>query len=215
MNADLRARILAEAKREPSPLRAEHRRRAGLVVGAGALATVGLFFGMGGSSRGARPVDLVVFASGCALAAAIVLTRASSTRPRSMLPRPRPVLAAVVAASAPVLALFALASAALWPEPAAEDVPLRTHAACAAMTVVQGLLPLAILFTLRRGSDPVHPALSGAALGMTAGAWTAAMAYLRCPHAAASHCIVAHVAPVLLFAIAGAVLGRRMLDIRR
>jgi hypothetical protein len=40
------------------------------------------------------------------------------------------------------------------------------------------------------------------------------MAYLRCPHAAASHCVLAHVAPTLLLTALGALLGATLLRVR-
>ena len=51
-------------------------------------------------------------------------------------------------------------------------------------------------------------------LGMTAGAWTVVMAYLRCPHAAPMHCIVAHVVPTLILTALGAVLGWLLLRVK-
>lgn len=215
MNADLRARILAEAKRTPSPTRAERQKRTVLVVAVGAVAIAALFFAMGSFARGARPIELVAFAAGFALVAAAVLTRLSGTRPGSMLPRPSAVLVAACVGAVPVLAVGALAAALVWPVVASEDVSTRTHLACAAMTVAQGALPLVVLLAPRRASDPVHPTLTGAALGMTAGAWSAMMAYLRCPHAAASHCVLAHVLPTLVLTVVGALLGRALLSVRR
>lgn len=210
-SAALRAKILAEIAKTPAPTRAEHKTRVRLVVGIGTAATVAIFFATGGLSVGSRPVELVAFAAGFALFASIVLTRLSSTKPRSMLGRPRAVLVTGSVVAAPVLALAALAAAWLWPEPAAEAVSSRSDLACAALTVVQGALPLIALFVPRRGTDPVHPAVSGAALGMTAGAWSAMMAYLRCPHAAGLHCVLAHVAPTLILTGVGAILGHFLL----
>jgi hypothetical protein len=40
------------------------------------------------------------------------------------------------------------------------------------------------------------------------------MAYLRCPHAAAMHCLVAHVVPTLILTALGAVLGFFLLRVR-
>lgn len=215
MNADLRARILAEAKRTPSPTRAEHGRRVMLVVVAGIAAIAALFFLMGGVKQGARPSELVAFATGYALLGAAMLTRLSGARHGSMLPRPSAVLLGLCFAAAPVLAVGAIVAASIWPGAAEEAVPARTDLACSAMTVAQGVLPLVVLVLLRRGSDPVHPTISGAALGMAAGAWSTTMAYLRCPHAAASHCVIAHVLPALVFVAAGALLGRVLLSARR
>ena len=210
---DLRARILEEAKKTPAPTRSEHQKRVAVVVTIGTLATTALFFAMGGFARGTRPVELMVFTAGFAILSAAVLTRLSAPRRPSPLPGPRQVLVAACVSAAPVLAVSVLAATFIWP-PEAEDVAMKSHVACALMTVVQGALPLVVLIVPRRGSDPVHPVVTGAALGMTAGAWTAAMAYLRCPHAEAGHCVLAHVAPTILLTAIGALLGRMFLRVR-
>lgn len=204
---DLRARVLAEAKKTPSPTRDEHRRRVLLVVVMGTLAAGAVFMAMGGFKTGTRPVEMIAFTAGFAMVAALVVGRLASPPPGSMLARPRAFLVTVCVAAAPLLALGAIAAALAWPAPAGEAVEERVHLACGAMTFVQGVLPLVALFLTRRGSDPVHPVITGAALGMTAGAWTAMMAYMRCPHAAAMHCILAHVAPTIVLTLVGGVLG--------
>jgi hypothetical protein len=214
MNADLRSRILAEVRAAPSPTRSMHRTRVASIVALGTLVTAGLFFAMGGLAWGARSTELVVLGAGVALVVAVFLTRLSATSRRSMLPRSRGALVAASALAAAVLTASALVGAWLSPEAAHEPVSSGVDLACGAMTVAQGAVPLLLLLLPRRGGDPVHPVITGAALGMTAGAWAATLAYLRCPHAAASHGILAHVAPVLLFAAAGAVLGHAMLRIR-
>ena len=214
LSPDLRARILAEAARAPAPTRREQETRLAMLAAGGVIATLGLFFATGGLWRGARPLELVAFTAGFGLSAAVVLTRVSGRVRGSMFGRPRQVLLLGCVLGAPVLAIVALAAGALWPEHAAEPVPGGAHLGCSLLTMLQGALPLAALLVARRGSDPVHPALTGAALGMTAGAWTAMMAYLRCPHAAVLHCVVAHVSPTLVLTAAGALLGRVLLKIR-
>jgi hypothetical protein len=213
-SAELRARIIDEAKKTPAPTRAEHQKRVAIVVTLGTLATAGLFFAMGGFAPGHRPAELIGFTAGFAVVAAMILTKLSRPPRGSMLPPARPLLATVCIVAAPVLAVAVLAATLIWPAHTDDDVSVKTHLACGFMTVVQGALPLIVLVLPRRGSDPVHPVLTGAALGMTAGAWTAAMAYLRCPHAAASHCILAHVAPTLILTAIGALLGRMFLRVR-
>jgi hypothetical protein len=214
MNAGLRARILAETRQTPAPTRGEHARRVAIVVGVGTLATAALFFAMGGFKMGPRPAELVAFTAGLALLAAVALTRISGTPNGSMLPRPGAVLFVACLVAAPLLAVCALAASAIWPAATTEDVPMRTHVACAAMTLVQGALPLLVLLVPRRGTDPVHPAITGAALGMAAGAWAATMAYLRCPHASPLHSVVAHVGPTIALMVIGALLGRALLRLR-
>lgn len=213
-SSELRARVLAEIAKTPAQTRGEHQKRIFLIAAIGALATTSLFFAMGGFSRGTRPLELVLFTSGFGLIAAMVMTRVSSGVTGSMLGRPRQTLLLTCVAAAPVLAVVALTAAAIWPASAAEELPNRAHVGCAVATIIQGALPLIALVVPRRGTDPVHPAITGAALGMTAGAWTAMMAYLRCPHAQAFHCVAAHVIPTIVLTMLGALLGRALLKIR-
>jgi hypothetical protein len=159
----------------------------------------------------------VLLTAGVGLLLALALTLVSwgmSPSKRSMLGPPRDVLLVACVLAAPTLALVALAAAACSPVPATEDVSWRIHLACGGLTMLEGILPLVVLLMPRLGSDPVHPTVTGAALGMTAGSWTAMMAYLRCPHAAAFHCIFAHVLPTIAFMAVGAILGRAFLKIR-
>lgn len=214
MSQDLRARVLAEVARTPSPTRADYKRRIMLVASIGAIATVSLFIGTGGMAPGTRPVEMIAFTVGFGLVAAAVLTRLSSGQQGSMLGRSRPLLLTAIVATAPVLAIVAVCATMVWPQAADEHVDSGAHLACGAISVLQGALPLLALLLPKRGTDPVHPAITGAALGMTAGAWTVVMAYLRCPHGAAMHCIIAHVVPTLILTALGAVLGWLLLRVR-
>lgn len=211
---ELRARLLAEIKKTPSPTRATYRRRILLLSSIGALVTASVFFAMGGLKPGTRPAELIVFTAGFGFFAAAILTRLSTGAPGSMLGRPRSVLVAATVLTAPVLALVVLAAVLVWPHPASEVVGGRVHVACGAMTIAQGALPLVALFIPKRGTDPIHPAITGAALGMTAGGWTVMMAYLRCPHPDAAHCLLAHVLPTILLTAVGAALGVLLLRVR-
>jgi hypothetical protein len=211
-SAALRARVLAAVASTPSPTRGAHKRRVLFTAAIGALTTASLFLAMGGMRPGTRPVEMIACTAGFGLLAVAVLTRLSSAG--SMLGRPRSVLLAAVVVTAPLLALVVLGATIAWPEPAKEHVGGSADLACGLLSVVQGALPLVALLVPRRGSDPVHPAITGAALGMTAGAWTVVMAFLRCPHAAAMHCIMAHVAPTLFLTALGAGLGWLFLRVK-
>ncbi len=142
-----------------------------------------------------------------------------------MLGPPRAALLMVVAFGLTVLALDALTTAALarFLTAASESsaTPLAssseetgTAMLCAAMAVAQGLVPLLVLLALRRGTDPVHPAATGALLGITAGAFTVLMAHLRCIDVGAAHGFLAHVAPALALTLLGAGLGSLVLRVR-
>jgi hypothetical protein len=72
---------------------------------------------------------------------------------------------------------------------------------------------LALLFG-RRGSDPIQPVWTGAALGVTSGAAAAVFADLWCPIGNPVHVLLGHVLPMLLFAAIGALVGRRILEMR-
>jgi hypothetical protein len=214
MSPDLRARVLAEVAKTPSPTRAEHGKRVAVIAVIGALATLVLFFAMGGIKIGSKPLELVAFTAGFAAIAALVLKRLSTGRPGSMLGRPSRTLVVACVVAAPLLSISLLVAAVLWPHAAHEQVAGRTDWTCGSMTVIQGLLPMIVLLVPRRGADPVHPAITGAALGMTAGAFAAALAYVRCPHGETLHCVVAHVLPTLLLTALGAALGRALLRVK-
>lgn len=209
--AFLRARILAEVQRTPAPTRDAHRRRVLLSTGVGALVTALLFAALGGVQAGTRPAALVVFTAGSALLAAVLLTRVTAGARGSVLGPPGPRLVATIAIAAPVLALAVLAMTRLWPEHIDAAHAVRTDLACGSLSLFQGLVPLLVLVLPRRGSDPVHPVITGAALGVTAGAWSVALAYLRCPHTEPLHCLLAHVVPTLALAALGALLGALVL----
>lgn len=211
MSDDLRARILAEVARTPSPTRAETRRRGLLVVAIAAIATAAFAVASGGVVRGDRPLVLVAFTSGLALAVGALSTWLVLGA-RSMLGRPRTALAVGALATSATLFLLVVVAAAVWPSH--EDVPRSIDAACGAMTLAQGAIPLAAFAIPRRGADPVHPALTGAAIGAAAGAWSAMLAYLRCPHATLVHGFLAHAGPSLLLAAVGAIVGWALLRLR-
>jgi hypothetical protein len=70
---------------------------------------------------------------------------------------------------------------------------------------------LAALFVIRRGSDPVHPAVAGAILGVTAAIAAGALVDLWCPVAYLPRVLLGHILSLVLVAAVGAWTGRRML----
>ena len=209
---DLRARVLAAASATPAPTRSERSAQVarGLALVLAVLAALAVV--VGGVVRGERSAALVGFTSGLGLVLALGLT--SVAAPRSLLGRPRGVLLVVLLATAPLLAVVPLVADLFWP--AASAVRSGAHLACGGISIVEGAVPLAFFHWLRAGTDPVHPTLTGAALGATSGAWAAMLAYLRCPDAELLHCVVAHgVLPALVLLAAGALAGGRFLRVRR
>lgn len=208
---ELRAKILAAAQHEPAPTRSARRRRDALAATVGIAAMAALFFAFGGVKPGGRPAAMIVFAVGLAALAALALRTVLGAR---MLGPSRRTLAAMTVLAPVACVAIAVVVATAWAMPD-HALPMRSHVACTFMTIVHGALALGVMIATRRGSDPVHPALTGAALGVIAGAWAASLAWLRCPHVELGHGLVAHVAPIALAAALGAVVGRRALAIQR
>ena len=214
MSPDLRARILAEVKSQPAPARPEMRRRLliGLVI---TLAFEGfLLVLIGGLHRGDRPPWLVAGNASLALVVAAITSWLAFGRGRSMVGRPRQVVLAVSALVVPALFLSILlldqgTSAFQRGVP-----PVGNHAQCFGLTALFSLVPLAFLVLARRGSDPVHPSATGAALGASAGAWAAVAMAIVCPYAELTHELIGHLAPILLVVALGAWAGRSVVGFR-
>jgi hypothetical protein len=93
--------------------------------------------------------------------------------------------------------------------------PDRVGWKCLGMTLGLGSWPAVALVLMRRGSDPVHPGASGAAIGAAVGCATGVLVDLWCPVADPSHVLFGHVFPLLLLSLGGVALGRWLLDLRR
>jgi hypothetical protein len=89
----------------------------------------------------------------------------------------------------------------------AERVGLR----CLGLALASAAFPFAALTRLRRGSDPVHPVASGAAVGVACGAWAGVVVELWCPVAAMRHVLVGHVLPVVVLGTLGALFASRVI----
>ena len=209
---DLRARILEEARRAPSPTIEARRNRAVVAAVLGACVPLFLSYRIGlPASRPANVLLAVAFGGGCA---AFVATWLAATRGKSMLGRPRGVLAAVA-----LLAPLALLGSATLATAIEGGVVLaggtgRQHVACVVFTLLFALGPFAALAYVRRGSDPVHPRALGAALGGAAGAWGGALIDLHCKVTTVEHLALAHALPIAFVALVGALLGARVLGVR-
>jgi hypothetical protein len=91
----------------------------------------------------------------------------------------------------------------------------RTGLRCIGLTMAAAVFPLLALLRVRRQSDPVHPAATGAALGSACGAAAGVMVVLWCPVASPAHIALGHVLPVVVLSVIGALLGARALAVRR
>jgi hypothetical protein len=89
--------------------------------------------------------------------------------------------------------------------------PGRVGLRCLWLSCLMAVWPLVALVLTRRRTDPLHPGLTGAAIGSAVGASTWVLVDLNCPIAYVPHLLLGHVLPLVLSTSVGAVLGRRLL----
>jgi hypothetical protein len=202
---DLKARIKDTIRNRPSATRGEVRARVSASLLAGYGASLVLFVAVGAVRVGPRPLVMV---AGAALGTALVAIGASWAaigRGDEMSGRsPR-----VLAWTAAITPLAVLGWRLSWD---AQFAPIDWHTLglrCFALMTVFAGGPLAALGFLRRGVDPVHPRLLGAALGVAAGAYGSVLVDLWCPSSEPGHLLLGHIAPFGVLALVGAWLGAR------
>jgi hypothetical protein len=211
---DLKARILESARTTKSPPRGASRVYAWLVLPSSCIVAAALFFAFDGIHHGqGRPGWFYVAASlGWASVAALAVWGAFG-RGRSAVGPPRGFLVAI-AVGTPAL-LFALMFAAAVVDPGLALLhPERIGFKCLGLTLAGAVFPLVSLTLLRRGSDPVHPVATGAALGAACGAAAGVMVELWCPVAAPRHVAIGHILPIAIVSILGAAIGSRVIAMR-
>jgi hypothetical protein len=85
---------------------------------------------------------------------------------------------------------------------------------CLVMSLSMGAVPVVLLSLTRRGEDPRHPGLLGAAIGVAVGASGWVLVDVWCPVGGIWHLLRGHVLPVLLLAALGGALGSVLLALR-
>lgn len=210
--AQLRAQVLELSTLEPSPTRAELARQHRIVLGVVLLVPLLIFVACGGIRLGPRPERLVLqTALGSAfLAAGVAIVGIG--RGRSMLGRPRWWLLAQVLLTPVLLFGWRILISTYYPDMMAEWVD-RPGLRCFTLSVILAFAPLLGLLWLRRGSDPLHPRLTGAAFGAAVGAGSWVLVDLWCPVSYIPHLLLGHVLPLLLSIALSALLGSRVIAV--
>ncbi len=206
----LRDRILTGAATQPSRTRAQGRWRAVVAYAVAAAGGLALFQSWGGIGHSAgRPASITVGIAGGALLLAVAATSVSWWRGRSLVGRPASFLLGTAALLPLVTLVWLVSFNRQYTEPF-ERVGWR----CLGLTLFAGSLLLGAASWLRNRTVAVHAKLSGAALGVTAGAWAGILVDLWCPLTNAPHVLVGHVIPLVLMAALGGVVGHVVLRLR-
>jgi hypothetical protein len=214
---ELRARVLDATRREPVPSRPSGLRRRRVTIALGFVfavaSAVACAATIGGPAVAPRPVGYFALVAAAWAAIAVVASWGAIGRGRSMLGRPTAQKIAIAMVTPIALIAVAAAGSAAWPQTIDGRSGLVAHAICAALTFLFALGPLVAFALVNRGSDPIAPSLTGAALGAAAGAWGAVGIELFCTRATPVHVFLGHVVPVAVLVAVGALLGQRLMRV--
>jgi len=212
-SAELRARTIAAVRAHPSLTHCQFRARAILLLAGSVAVSLGIFFLAGGLRLGPRTESLLAMTMGGALAIALLSVLVGIHRKRSMLARPGWQLALLVASVPVALLVWKIAWSAHYPGMMV-NWPARPGLRCFALTLALGIAPLVSLVSLYRHSEPLRPGLVGAAMGTVVAAVAWVLLELWCPVGYPRHLLIGHVAPGLLLALLGVILGRALMAMR-
>lgn len=213
-SADLRARVLAEAGRTPSPTRAQVRLRNLALLISGIVLPLVVFVCWGGVRPTGRPDSLIFETAGGAAAVALVVVIVALRRGRSMLGRAGSWLLAAAVVTPIVLFAWKVGISSAYPN-GTVDWPERVGFRCLRLSCLTAVWPLAAFVMTRQESDPTHPHLTGAAIGAAVGACSWVLVDLWCPVAYVPHLLLGHLLPFTLTTLAGYWLGGAVIGLRK
>lgn len=208
--AESKVRLLAQVSAERSPTRREVRLLAGVGAALGILVSVCAFLAVGGFREGGLPRDPRLIAWTVSGTAALAAAAAAwSVRRGRTLGAPRAVLRGLIVALPLVLFAWKVGVSSFFPGGTDWD-PARVGLRCLGVGHLVGLPVLAGFFVARWRTDPLHPGLTAAALGATAGVFAALLVDLWCPVGHPGHVLLGHVLPVVSLTLLAWALGRRV-----
>jgi hypothetical protein len=213
LSPDFKSRVLASVREVPAPTRKETLQRQTWLIAAGLTGALALFFIKGGVGLTSRPPSLIALtAVGTAIFVGVGMWLLF-TRGPSGLRRPRTVLIGAAILSTVAFVTWRYGISSLYGRAGA--LRGRIGLRCLALSVgTGGLMLFAALMSWRR-SDPITPRATGAAFGAGAGLGSALLVDLWCPVAYVPHLLLGHVLPIAILAVAGGLIGGRVLGIVR
>jgi len=213
LSPEFKSRLLASVRDVPAATRKETLRRQTWLFAAGLAGALALFFIKGGLRVTSRPPSLIALTSlGTAVFAGLGMWLLFTRAPTG-LRRPRAVLLGAALFSTVAFVTWRYGVSALYDR--AGVWPGRVGLRCLVLSVgTGGLMLFAALMSWRR-SEPVTPRATGAAFGAGAGLGSALLVDLWCPVAYVPHLLLGHVLPILVLALAGGLIGGRVLGLSR
>ncbi len=213
-SADLRARVLQAAANERAPTRNQVRVRNTLLVISGFIVPVVVFFAWGGVRPTGRPNELMIETAGGAIAIAATVAVIALDRGRSMLGRAGVWLMAAAVVT-PILLFFWKFGISSLHDGMTVEWPERKGFRCLRLSCLMAAWPLVAFVMTRRGSDPTHPRLTGAAIGAAVGACVWVFVDMWCPVAYVPHLLIGHVLPFVGTTLLGFWLGGVAIALRK
>jgi hypothetical protein len=208
---DLKRRVLAAVQSEPAPTQHSVRQRGWLTFAICAGIALAIFAYFGGVRTYDRPGLLVAWTCVGWILAASAAAAFGVARGRSMLGRSTVSLVMlIIGLPLAVLAWKIGVTVPFGPEMMA-PWPGRPGFRCLGLSLATAAPLLVAFVVIRRRSDPVHPGIAGAVLGIAAGIAAGTLVDLWCPIAHLPHVLLGHILPLLLVASVGAWAGRRLL----
>jgi hypothetical protein len=187
-------------------------RNAALLV-TGIIVPLLVFFAWGGLRQAPRPDLLVWETAGGGAAVAATLCIIALRRGRSMLGRTGSVLLAIAVLTPVVSFTWKITTSSQF-DGMTVEWPTRIGFKCLRLACLTAAWPLVAAVLVRRGTDPTHPRLTGAAIGAAIGSCSWVLVDLWCPVAYVPHLLVGHVLPLAATTALGAWLGGRLIALR-
>jgi Negative regulator of sigma F len=207
---DRETRIKDAIRRRPSPTRRQVSAPQAAFLILGCLPPLGCFIAVGGPFLGPREPSLLVgTVLGETFISAVTFSIAAG-RGGQMIGRSASQLLATAIVGPLAFICWKLVCSAWFHVAPWPAVGYR----CFALTLLFACPPLVAVVVVRRGLDPLHPASLGAALGVATGLCAGVLVDLWCPSGEITHLLLGHLLPIALLALAGALVGKRVLAMR-
>lgn len=208
---DLKRRVLAAVRTEPAPTQRTVRQRGWLTFAICTAVALAIFAEAGGLRTYARPGLLIVWTSVGWIVAASAAAAFGVARGRSTLGHSTASLIWLIVALPLVLLAWKIGVTVPFGPEMMEPWPGRPGFRCLRLSLATAAPLLVAFVVMRRRSDPVHPGIAGAVLGLTAGIAAGTFVDLWCPIAHLPHVLLGHILPLVVLALVGAWVGRRLL----